>query len=77
MAWTRDTGWGCVRRCIPPAGALEIGQALPIHAGRYTCTARNPAGVAHKHVFLTVRGRVARPSAQTAVALGAGGWGGR
>lgn len=42
---------------MPPAGALEIGQALPVHAGRYTCTARNPAGVAHKHVVLAVRGK--------------------
>ncbi|XP_032334547.1 hemicentin-2 isoform X3 [Camelus ferus] len=40
---------------VSASGALEIGQALPIHAGRYTCTARNSAGVAHKHVFLTVQ----------------------
>ncbi|XP_044938536.1 hemicentin-2 isoform X2 [Mustela putorius furo] len=40
---------------ILPSGALEIGQALPIHTGRYTCTARNSAGVAHKHVVLTVQ----------------------
>ncbi|XP_012862831.2 hemicentin-2 [Echinops telfairi] len=40
---------------VSPAGALEIGQALPIHAGRYTCTARNSAGVAHKQVVLTVQ----------------------
>uniref|UniRef100_A0A2K6FSN4 Hemicentin 2 n=1 Tax=Propithecus coquereli TaxID=379532 RepID=A0A2K6FSN4_PROCO len=40
---------------VSPSGALEIGQALPIHAGRYTCTARNSAGVAHKHVVLTVQ----------------------
>uniref|UniRef100_A0A2K6K1Q6 Hemicentin-2 n=1 Tax=Rhinopithecus bieti TaxID=61621 RepID=A0A2K6K1Q6_RHIBE len=40
---------------VSPSGALEIGQALPIHAGRYTCSARNSAGVAHKHVFLTVQ----------------------
>ncbi|XP_039085354.1 hemicentin-2 [Hyaena hyaena] len=40
---------------VTPSGALEIGQALPIHAGRYTCTARNPVGVAHKHVVLAVR----------------------
>ncbi|XP_066112042.1 hemicentin-2 isoform X1 [Saccopteryx bilineata] len=38
-----------------PSGALEIGLALPIHAGRYTCVARNSAGVAHKHVVLTVQ----------------------
>lgn len=42
---------------LPPTGALEIGQALPIHTGRYTCTARNSAGVAHKHVVLTVQGK--------------------
>ncbi|XP_008585904.1 PREDICTED: hemicentin-2-like, partial [Galeopterus variegatus] len=40
---------------VSPSGALEIGQALPIHSGRYTCTARNSAGVAHKHVVLTVQ----------------------
>ncbi|KAM5299409.1 LOW QUALITY PROTEIN: hemicentin-2 [Ctenodactylus gundi] len=40
---------------VSPSGALEIGQALPIHAGRYTCTARNAAGVARKHVELTVQ----------------------
>uniref|UniRef100_A0A8C0MUA0 Hemicentin 2 n=1 Tax=Canis lupus familiaris TaxID=9615 RepID=A0A8C0MUA0_CANLF len=40
---------------VLPSGALEIGQALPIHTGRYTCTARNSAGVAHKHVALTVQ----------------------
>ncbi|VTJ68807.1 Hypothetical predicted protein [Marmota monax] len=39
---------------VLPSGALEIGQALPIHAGRYTCTARNSAGVARKHVVLAV-----------------------
>ncbi|XP_058380273.1 hemicentin-2 [Diceros bicornis minor] len=40
---------------VSPSGALEIGQALPIHTGRYTCTARNSAGVARKHVVLTVQ----------------------
>ncbi|KAI4577648.1 hypothetical protein MJT46_003483 [Ovis ammon polii x Ovis aries] len=40
---------------VSPSGALEIGQALPIHSGRYTCTARNAAGMAHKHVVLTVQ----------------------
>ncbi|XP_060245885.1 hemicentin-2 [Meriones unguiculatus] len=40
---------------VLPSGALEIEQALPIHAGRYTCTARNSAGVAHKHMALTVQ----------------------
>uniref|UniRef100_G3UHY1 Ig-like domain-containing protein n=1 Tax=Loxodonta africana TaxID=9785 RepID=G3UHY1_LOXAF len=40
---------------VSPVGALEIRQALPIHAGRYTCTARNSAGVAHKHVVLNVQ----------------------
>lgn len=42
---------------IPPTGALEIDQALPIHTGRYTCTARNAAGVARKHMVLTVQGK--------------------
>ncbi|XP_053523819.1 hemicentin-2 [Artibeus jamaicensis] len=40
---------------VSPSGALEIRQALPIHAGRYTCTAQNAAGVARKHVVLTVQ----------------------
>uniref|UniRef100_A0A8C3XUU2 Hemicentin-2 n=3 Tax=Chelydra serpentina TaxID=8475 RepID=A0A8C3XUU2_CHESE len=40
---------------VSPTGALEISRALPIHAGRYTCTARNAAGVAHKHLLLTVQ----------------------
>ncbi|XP_060056373.1 hemicentin-2 isoform X2 [Erinaceus europaeus] len=40
---------------VLPSGALEIRQALPIHAGRYTCTARNSVGVAHKHAVLTVQ----------------------
>lgn len=42
---------------LPPIGALEIEQALPIHAGRYTCTARNSVGVARKHMVLTVQGK--------------------
>lgn len=29
---------------------------MPSHAGRYTCSARNPAGVAHKHISLIVQG---------------------
>lgn len=55
---------------FPSTGALEIRQALPIHASRYTCTARSSAGVAHKHMVLTVQGK--RPRGQTAMALGAG-----
>ncbi|XP_035878268.1 hemicentin-2 [Phyllostomus discolor] len=47
---------------VSPSGALEIRQALPIHAGRYTCTAQNAAGVARKHVVLTVQASpVVRP----------------
>lgn len=49
---------------LSPTGALEIGQVLPIHAGRYTCTARNVAGVAHKHVVLTVQGKALARSHQ-------------
>ncbi|XP_061672486.1 hemicentin-1 [Syngnathoides biaculeatus] len=40
---------------ILPTGVLEITAVLPRHAGRYTCSARNAAGVAHKHVLLTVQ----------------------
>ncbi|XP_019718321.1 hemicentin-1 isoform X1 [Hippocampus comes] len=40
---------------ILPTGVLEITAVLPSHAGRYTCSARNTAGVAHKHISLTVQ----------------------
>ncbi|XP_053415690.1 hemicentin-2 [Nycticebus coucang] len=40
---------------VSPSGALEIRQALPIHTGCYTCTAHNSAGMARKHVVLTVQ----------------------
>lgn len=40
--------------CFP--GALEIRQALPAHSGHYTCTARSAAGMARKHLRLTVHG---------------------
>ncbi|KAM6372038.1 LOW QUALITY PROTEIN: hemicentin-2 [Pluvialis apricaria] len=39
---------------VLPTGALEIRQALPAHAGRYTCTARSAAGTARKHLQLAV-----------------------
>ncbi|XP_063265782.1 hemicentin-2 isoform X3 [Prinia subflava] len=39
---------------VLPRGALEIRQALPVHSGRYTCTARSAAGTARKHLRLTV-----------------------
>ncbi|XP_065551612.1 hemicentin-2 [Lathamus discolor] len=39
---------------ILPTGALEIRQALPAHAGHYTCTARSAAGTARKHLRLMV-----------------------
>ncbi|XP_042642365.1 hemicentin-2 [Tyto alba] len=39
---------------ILPTGALEIRQALPVHTGHYTCTARNVAGTAQKHLQLTI-----------------------
>lgn len=47
------------------AGVLEITAALPSHAGRYTCSARNPAGVAHKHISLTVQGRLYKTCCQS------------
>ncbi|KAK5871231.1 hypothetical protein PBY51_004123 [Eleginops maclovinus] len=40
---------------VLPTGVLEITSAVPSHAGRYTCSARNPAGVAHKHITLSVQ----------------------
>ncbi|XP_035291447.1 hemicentin-1 [Anguilla anguilla] len=40
---------------VLPTGVLEITKAEPSHAGRYTCSARNPAGVAYKHITLTVQ----------------------
>lgn len=50
-----------IKRCIF-AGVLEITAAVPSHAGRYTCSARNPAGVAHKHITLTVQGGLTETS---------------
>ncbi|XP_072244443.1 hemicentin-1 [Leuresthes tenuis] len=57
VSWTKggaqlSTRGGSYR--VLPTGVLEITAALPSHAGRYTCSARNPAGVAHKHISLTV-----------------------
>lgn len=43
--------------CHRYTGALEILAATPSHAGKYTCSARNPVGVAYKHVTLTVQGK--------------------
>ncbi|KAG9354591.1 hypothetical protein JZ751_001304, partial [Albula glossodonta] len=40
---------------VLPTGVLEIMAAEPNHAGRYTCSARNPAGVAYKHITLVVQ----------------------
>ncbi|XP_056132043.1 hemicentin-1 [Lampris incognitus] len=40
---------------VLPTGVLEIIAVVPSHAGRYTCSARNPAGVAHKHISLSVQ----------------------
>ncbi|KAM6930619.1 hemicentin-1 [Xenentodon cancila] len=58
VSWTKggaklSTRGGSYR--VLPTGMLEITAALPSHAGRYTCSARNPAGVAHKHISLTVQ----------------------
>ncbi|XP_030621020.1 hemicentin-1 [Chanos chanos] len=39
---------------ILPTGVLEILNTMPSHAGRYTCSARNPVGVAHKHITFSV-----------------------
>nr|XP_057926871.1 hemicentin-1 [Doryrhamphus excisus] len=57
ITWTKGgaklgTRGGSYR--VLPTGVLQITGALPSHAGRYTCSARNPAGVAHKHISLTV-----------------------
>ncbi|XP_032434339.1 hemicentin-1 [Xiphophorus hellerii] len=58
VTWTKGgaklgTRGGSYR--VLPTGVLEILATLPSHAGRYTCSARNPAGVAHKHISLTVQ----------------------
>ncbi|KAM9476100.1 hemicentin-1 isoform 3-T3 [Clarias gariepinus] len=37
-----------------PTGMLEILAVNPMHAGRYTCKAQNTAGVAQKHIILSV-----------------------
>ncbi|XP_035392059.1 hemicentin-1 [Electrophorus electricus] len=57
VSWTRSGAQlgargGSYR--ILPTGVLEIPAASPGHAGRYTCTARNPVGVAYKHITLSV-----------------------
>ncbi|XP_060737332.1 hemicentin-1 isoform X1 [Tachysurus vachellii] len=57
ISWTRGgtalgTKGGSYR--ILPTGMLEILAVNPTHAGRYTCRAQNPAGVARKHISLSV-----------------------
>ncbi|XP_037392153.1 hemicentin-2 isoform X1 [Pygocentrus nattereri] len=57
ISWTKSgaqlgTRGGSYR--ILPTGVLEVLSASLSHAGRYTCTARNPVGVAHKHITLAV-----------------------
>ncbi|MGH0143069.1 UNVERIFIED_CONTAM: hypothetical protein FKN15_022424 [Acipenser sinensis] len=50
---------------VLPTGTLEITAAVPSHAGRYTCFARNVAGVAYKHVTLAIQEPpVVRPMAE-------------
>lgn len=39
-------------------GPVEITSAELSHAGRYSCTAKNAAGSTHRHVQLTVQGKV-------------------
>nr|XP_047909504.1 hemicentin-2 [Anser cygnoides] len=57
VSWSKD-GAQLGRRGggyrVLPTGALEIKQALPAHTGHYTCTARNTAGTARKHLRLVV-----------------------
>lgn len=61
----RGSGQGTGGQRVPAAlllspfcllGALEIRQALPVHTGHYTCTARSAAGTARKHLRLVVHG---------------------
>ncbi|KAI4892791.1 hypothetical protein NFI96_028928 [Prochilodus magdalenae] len=57
ISWTKSgtqlgTRGGSYR--ILPTGVLEILSTSLSHAGRYTCTARNLVGVAHKHITLSV-----------------------
>uniref|UniRef100_A0A663M826 Hemicentin 1 n=1 Tax=Athene cunicularia TaxID=194338 RepID=A0A663M826_ATHCN len=40
---------------ILSSGAVEIPAAQLVHAGRYTCVARNAAGSAHRHVTLHIQ----------------------
>ncbi|XP_041098662.1 hemicentin-1 isoform X2 [Polyodon spathula] len=50
---------------VLPTGTLEITAAVPSHAGRYTCFARNVAGMAYKHMTLAVQEPpVVRPMAE-------------
>lgn len=43
---------------ISDVGAVEIPAAQLVHAGRYTCVARNAAGSAHRHATLHVQGKM-------------------
>lgn len=43
---------------ISAVGAVEIPAAQLVHAGRYTCVARNAAGSAHRHATLHVQGKM-------------------
>ncbi|XP_046728282.1 hemicentin-1 isoform X2 [Silurus meridionalis] len=57
ISWSRGgtvlgTGKGSYK--ILPTGMLEIGSVNPTHAGRYTCSAQNTAGVTQKHIILSV-----------------------
>ncbi|XP_072563615.1 hemicentin-1 [Paramormyrops kingsleyae] len=58
VSWTKGgaqlSSRGASYRVLP-TGALEILAAVPSHTGRYTCSARNTAGAAHKHISLTVQ----------------------
>uniref|UniRef100_A0A3B5AUN6 Cell adhesion molecule-related/down-regulated by oncogenes n=1 Tax=Stegastes partitus TaxID=144197 RepID=A0A3B5AUN6_9TELE len=66
VTWTKGgaklSTRGGTYRVLPTV--LEITAAVPSHAGRYTCSARNPAGVAHKHISLTVQPPEIRPMAE-------------
>ncbi|KAI5086046.1 hemicentin-1 [Silurus meridionalis] len=60
ISWSRGgtvlgTGKGSYK--ILPTGMLEIGSVNPTHAGRYTCSAQNTAGVTQKHIILSVHGQ--------------------
>ncbi|XP_062854783.1 hemicentin-1 [Trichomycterus rosablanca] len=57
ISWSRDgapLGPAENSYKILPTGMLKILEVNPSHEGKYTCSAHNSAGVAHKHITLSI-----------------------